>query len=369
MGTDPISTTIAGGVGALTGANAIGGAFSQPSMPNAPDYKGAAEATAEGNLKAAQAAAAANRVSQHTTYGNLDYTQTGTDSSGNPMWTATQTLSPEQQQIYNQQTGLSQGMLGAAQKGMGALNESMANPTIDLSQLPSYGIDPGQSYSDAMMQQMNPQLERQQSQLNTQLANQGIPIGSEAYKSAQQDQSDAANRARLQAITGGMGVGLQANQQAFGQQLQNKQLPVNLINALRGGSQVQGPNYINAPQQATTPGVDFTGAAQQQGQFDMNQYNQQMASKNAMTSGLMGLGGAGLMAMSDRRVKENIHQVGRMTNGLNVYEFDYKQAFKDIAGYGRFIGVMADEVEKIIPEAVFIHPTGYKMVNYSMIGG
>jgi hypothetical protein len=30
---------------------------------------------------------------------------------------------------------------------------------------------------------------------------------------------------------------------------------------------------------------------------------------------------------------------------------------------------MADEVEKIMPEAVLIHPTGYKMVNYSMIGG
>jgi hypothetical protein len=28
---------------------------------------------------------------------------------------------------------------------------------------------------------------------------------------------------------------------------------------------------------------------------------------------------------------------------------------------------MAHEVEQIIPEAVSVHPDGYKMVNYSMI--
>jgi len=338
---------------------------SGPEMPATPDYVGAAKATAEGNLKMAREAAAANRVNQFGPQGSLKYSQNGVDAQGNPIWNATQEYSPEQQKIYEQQTGLSQGMLGAAQGGMGALTDAMGNPTVDQSKLASYGINPGENYADAMMRQMNPQLERDQATLNQQLANQGIGIGSEAYKTAQEGQSDAASRARLQAITGGMQTGLAANQQGFNQAAQNKQMPINLINALRSGSQVQGQNYVQAPQQATTQGADMLGAAQATGQSQQNQYNAQQAQRNQMMGGLFSLGAA---ALSDPRVKENIKKIGKSTNGLNIYEFDYKQEFKNIAGYGRFVGVMADEVEKIIPEAVLIHPTGYKMVNYSMLG-
>ena len=59
-----------------------------PSPPPAPDYTGAAQATASGNLDAARAAAAANRVNQVTPYGNLNYAVTGSDPYGNPTWTA-----------------------------------------------------------------------------------------------------------------------------------------------------------------------------------------------------------------------------------------------------------------------------------------
>ena len=287
---------VGGPVGAMAGSalgSGLGGMFGgQPQMPAAPDYVGAAQATAQGNLQMAREAAAANRVNQVGPYGSLQYTQTGKDAQGNPMWTATQSLSPEQQKLYQQQTGLSQSLLGAANQGAGNLDIS----GVDQSKLPSYGINPGENYTDAMMRQMNPQLERDQASLNQNLANQGIGIGSEAYNTAQQQQSDAANRARLQAITGGMQTGLAANQQAFGQAAQNKELPVNLINALRGGSQVQGQNYVNAPQQATTTGPDMLGAAGMQGQAAQNQYNAQMGQQNAMTSGLFGLGGAALMA-------------------------------------------------------------------------
>lgn len=44
--------------------------------PKTPDITGAAQATAEGNVEAARVAAAANRISQYTPYGNLIYTQT-----------------------------------------------------------------------------------------------------------------------------------------------------------------------------------------------------------------------------------------------------------------------------------------------------
>ena len=50
------------------------------SAPAAPDYTGAAIATAQGNVDAARATAAANRVNQYTPTGNLVYSQTPTTS-------------------------------------------------------------------------------------------------------------------------------------------------------------------------------------------------------------------------------------------------------------------------------------------------
>lgn len=111
----------------------------------------------------------------------------------------------------------------------------------------------------------------------------------------------------------------------------------------------------------------------------------QTGSANAWTQGINSMIGAGLSGYnaynsnqlmqqiiaqnkgSDVAIKENIRQVGVLGNGLNVYEYEYKPAYKDAWGHGRQVGVMAQEVEQIIPEAVSVHPDGYKMVNYSMI--
>lgn len=48
--------------------------------------------------------------------------------------------------------------------------------------------------------------------------------------------------------------------------------------------------------------------------------------------------------------------------GLTLYEFSYKGSSR------RFVGVMADEVEKLYPEAVFEMSDGYKAVNYAAPG-
>jgi hypothetical protein len=62
---------------------------------------------------------------------------------------------------------------------------------------------------------------------------------------------------------------------------------------------------------------------------------------------------------SDIRLKSNIVKVGEHPKGFGIYEYD-------IDGH-RERGVMAQEVEKIIPEAVMEHPDGYKMVNYGAL--
>lgn len=93
----------------------------------------------------------------------------------------------------------------------------------------------------------------------------------------------------------------------------------------------------------------------------------QQPSIAAQIGGLMqGVGAIG-KGFSDSRMKENVIKVGKLTSGINIYSFSYKPEFKDIAGHGSFIGVMADEVEKIIPEAVLVASNGYKMVDYSKV--
>jgi hypothetical protein len=71
---------------------------------------------------------------------------------------------------------------------------------------------------------------------------------------------------------------------------------------------------------------------------------------------------------SDEQAKENIKLEGTLPNGLNVYSFEYIKELKPFAGFGRYVGLMAHEVEKLFPEAVSLHESGYKTVNYKLVG-
>ncbi len=71
---------------------------------------------------------------------------------------------------------------------------------------------------------------------------------------------------------------------------------------------------------------------------------------------------------SDPRIKENIARIGTHPLGIGLYLFDYKPEYRELSGHGRQFGVMADEVEQVMPEAVSVHPDGYKMVDYAMLG-
>jgi hypothetical protein len=91
---------------------------------------------------------------------------------------------------------------------------------------------------------------------------------------------------------------------------------------------------------------------------------------NGSTPGTAGAGG--LMniynMLSDIRAKENIEFRGYTPKGYKVYEFEYKPEFKERSGHGRFVGVMAQEIEETMPEAISVTSDGYKTVNYGLIG-
>ena len=71
---------------------------------------------------------------------------------------------------------------------------------------------------------------------------------------------------------------------------------------------------------------------------------------------------------SCRSLKENIVQIGRHPSGIGLYLFDYRPALRDAFGHGRQFGVMADEVEAVMPQAVSVGPHGHKVVDYAMLG-
>jgi hypothetical protein len=94
-----------------------------------------------------------------------------------------------------------------------------------------------------------------------------------------------------------------------------------------------------------------------------NLYGQKMNAQSQMLGTALGAG-LGVYAASDRRLKENIELVGRDERTmLPLYEFEYK------GGDGRrFLGVMADDVEKVFPQAVIEMSNGYKAVDYDLLG-
>lgn len=256
--------------------NPYGITTANPYASSTNPYIQAAQQTSLANLAGAQTATAANRVNQQTPYANLNYVQTGTDAQGNPIWTAKQSLA-----------GPLQGALSSLQQNVANQAGRGFNP-----QTPSVGINPGETYSDAIMRRLQPQQEQAAQRLETQLANQGIMPGSEAYNRAKTQLAQAQNDQLTSAVVGGFNTGLQANQQSFNQQLQQANLPFTQLGAFQQATQ---PGYVNPYTQAATAGPDYLGAYTTANAADIAARNAQMAQKNNITSGLFQLGTAGLL--------------------------------------------------------------------------
>lgn len=71
---------------------------------------------------------------------------------------------------------------------------------------------------------------------------------------------------------------------------------------------------------------------------------------------------------SDRSLKTRVERIDTHPLGFGLYLFDYKPEYRDQWGHGRQFGVMADEVEQIVPRAVAMHSDGYQVVDYALLG-
>jgi hypothetical protein len=267
---------------------------------------------------------------------------------------------------------------------------------------------------------LDPQFANQENQLRSQLTNQGIPQNSEAWNKAmdefQRNKQFAYQQAESAAVQQGNAAqaqlyqqGLASNQNQFGQNLaggqfvnaaqaqgaaqilqrmgidinahqlaevinQNnfgnsltlrqqginemllqQQNPLQMYLAMTNGTQPQQPNFPQVPG-ANIGGTDIASIiAQALGQQN-NVYNTQVGSQNANTSAYASIIAA---LLSDRRFKTNIRSIGNHVVGVPLYAYDYIWGEPGI-------GVMADELERVRPDAVFeVH--GVKVVDYGRI--
>lgn len=173
-----------------------------------------------------------------------------------------------------------------------------------------------------------------------------------ADTAAQQASNEAQQQAWQQALSN--------YQTAYGSAYTNYMQPLNSMNAVLTGQQVQNPSFNGFAQAGYTPGADYSGAASALGQWN----SAQAAQNNSMFSSLLGTAGqlgAAYMLASDARLKTNIKRVGVTEGGHNWYSWDWAD------GSGSSRGVMAQEIALTHPEAVVVANDGYYRVNYAAI--
>jgi hypothetical protein len=285
---------------------------------------------------------------------------------------------------YGTAGGVNPSAYGQAQGGVNAPN---LQSSLDLSGVAKMPVNAGTTGQEAIMSRLEPSLARNRVSTETQLVNQGLRPGTEAYDNAIKLLGQQENDQRTQAVLQGIGLDTSANAQGYGQalssgqfgnqaqlsgfdarmqnqqaanqaiaqnfgqgvtgqqlsnqaisqnygqgltsaQAQNaqvaqqfnqaqqaaqfgntaqqqalaqaitqRQLPLNEINALMSGSQIQNPTFSPYSGSNIAP-PPIANATAQQGAFDQNLYNQQTGTYNQNLAGLYSLAGA---AASPRR--------------------------------------------------------------------
>ena len=180
---------------------------------------------------------------------------------------------------------------------------------------------------------------------------------------AQEAQNDAALAARQNANQANLTnaqFGNSARDQYLGESMALRNQTLNEMGGLfgMGGSSLQSPGtYSGGTPQAGVAGTDIAGLINSNYQTQMAGYNSQVGAMG----GLFGMLGMGAMRYSDERLKTDVRRVGTTDGGLPIYTYRY------VWGGPVQMGVMAQDVEQVIPDAVAAHDSGFKMVDYARV--
>lgn len=248
-----------------------------PSPPATPDPVATAQAQGTANKDTAIASAQLSNPNVNNWLGSQTVSYQNDPTTGNPIPTVNQTLSPAQQQLYDSQTAMSQQLAGIGQTGLDAISKTLATPITNAD---------GQAATDsaysAMTSRLDPQWNTAQSQEETQLRGQGLTPGGEAYDNAMRVFNQGKNDAYQQANLGAMQEAPQMQQM----DITGRDALLNELNAVRTGSQVSSPQFSPYTGTSVAP-TNTLGADQLSQQADLNNYNAQVGSTNSFNGGLM----------------------------------------------------------------------------------
>lgn len=320
------------------------GKSSSPPPPSAqtiisetPDYAAAAEAQAASSREIAAATTTANRPDLYTPWGSQTWSSSPSvdASTGIPVtrWNSTISLSPQQQAALDSQmavtTGRSQAAQGMLNRATNALAGDMSydglplrSATVGAPSTASVDLNPdfnswrSKGQQAALDFQAPIQRERREA-LESQLANMGFDRGSEAWGREMRTLSDQDARDSLQAFSAGQaetalnrdtaialgdanmrsdvtagnfnldaliraGSFNNANrQQAIAEGILQRQIPLNEVNALLTGQQVQSPQMPSFSTATQAQPTQYLSAATAQGNQALGNYNAQLGQYNA----------------------------------------------------------------------------------------
>jgi hypothetical protein len=235
--------------------------------PAPPDPYQTANAQTQSNLATAKATQEANMINQTNAKGSLNYTQTGTNADGTPIYSANTTLSAPMQGIYDKSTGLVNSLLGGSASG------ALSGKPLDL----SYNATTA-ALDKLNHARLDPQWAQNTDQQESKLAAQGVTPGTPAYDNAMrvfnQGKNDAYNSANLADY-----------QTSANNALSEYNAPLNTLGSVYGVANSAGsPTFANTPT-TNVAGTNVAGLVEQN-------YQQQSQNANAYNGQIAGLAGS-----------------------------------------------------------------------------
>lgn len=346
--------------------------MSKPSAPRPPNYEAAAREQGQQNIYGAIVGSQLANPATNTPFASTSFTNPDYTSAMDTWW--------NQRPIGGSRGDMRAWERGRPDPGMfaGGFTRNVqlspeiqalydrASQPLDFSGLQGLGGSADEQrrrVEDALYRRSTEFLDQRRGGREADLLNRGLNMGSTGYnenlREFDRQYGDAADRAILmggQESSRIFGQDLEQRRQQIAEMLRARSLPFEEYSNVAGflppspgqGNAIPGAPIIDATNAA------YNAALQGYG-IESGQYGSQLSAAAQLPQ----LALQYALLQSDRRLKSNIVRVGTHPRGIGVYEYDI--------GGKRTRGVMADEVEQVLPGAVVTGHDGYKMVNYGML--
>lgn len=288
------------------------------STPKAPDYRALAEEQAKSSREVTEQQTWANRPTQNTPWGQVDWQNTPTwdPSTGQWLnrWEQNMTLTPEEQASLSAQQRITQGRSGLAESMLGRAEGEFSDPMDweqfgDYADLGDYGGARDRA-EEALYGRATSRLDRRMQEgreaKELSLLNQGLRPGDQAYDRAMQDftegETDAYNQAMYSSIIGGgkeatseqnrllQGAEYEntVRQSQIAEDMQRRGFSLNEINAILHGQQIGMPGMPEFNKAQRSQATQYSQAGRDQYGAELDAFNAEQAALQGLMSGASG---------------------------------------------------------------------------------